>query len=199
MPLSFTAEREYFPVTLDEAKQQLRVDGDDEDEIIERMIAAATELCEKETNTILASASMIYTQKTWPWGAYCEIQLPVMPIRDVESVTYIDEDGVEQTVAPENYTLNEDDGTIIFSKSYNYPTLKHTRNAVRVYFDAGYDPPEQTGSGDDPSLKCPEIARQAILLTLGNWYANREGVTDKSMSELPVGIAATLNRIRVYR
>lgn len=32
----------------------------------------------------------------------------------------------------------------------------------------------------------PQTLRQAALLLIGNWYANREGVSDKPLSEVPL-------------
>jgi hypothetical protein len=87
-----------------------------------------------------------------------------------------------------------------FLSAFVQPILASDRNyAVQVEFDAGFDDPNATGSGDDPDLILPTRAKQAILLIAAYWYGNREAVTDVDLKTIPLAAESILAQLRVYR
>ena len=85
---------------------------------------------------------------------------------------YTDADGVTQTVPPGDYTLDTYSAEPWIVPHAAWPATMSTINAVRVRWIAG--------------AGCPEPLRQAILLLVAHFYANREAVGPK-LEELPLG------------
>lgn len=153
------------PVTLAEAKAHLRVDGSDEDGLIESLIVAAREACEHETDRAIPQQTLELLIDAFPVDG---IKLPRPPLVSVVSVKYIDVDGILQTVDSSDYYL--DDGQepawVLPAYGFDWPSTRDEANAVRVQFEAGY-------------VTCPEALRQWILLRIGTLYATREADSDR--------------------
>lgn len=85
MQLMLRANSVHHPVTLDMVKAHLRLDGDDEDEVLNRLIAVSTEMAERYLGLTLI-------EKTWSWtvkpDASGEIltPLPMGPLIEIVSV-----------------------------------------------------------------------------------------------------------------
>lgn len=183
-----------LPVTLDEAKAHLRVDHDDENDKIETELKASVEYVQTHTTLILAPTTLQCRLDDWP---NCnEFTLPRGPVRDVTDFTYVDEDGIEQTVSTADYSwvLTDEGATITFGEDFDAPTLKsYRKGTVRVTFEAGFDDPAASGSGDDPNFKLPYLLRVAILMQLELIHEGSslskdqvialEGVRDKALAQ----------------
>jgi uncharacterized phiE125 gp8 family phage protein len=173
-----------FPVTLAEAKAQCRVLHTDEDDFITALIAAATGHVEK-------SCGLGLIAQTWRLsldGFADTIQLPLAPIQSVTSVEYLDEAGDLQTASASLYTVDTTDvpGRIVLNDGEDWPETQVVINAVRVTYVVGYATP-------------PAPIKQAILLLIGHWFENREGVvTGTITAELPLAVEALLANYRVY-
>jgi uncharacterized phiE125 gp8 family phage protein len=170
-----------YPVTLAEAKAQCRVDHDDEDAFIQRLIAAATGHFDARSGVLgrcLISQTWEMVLDEFPAGA---LELPLGPVQSVVSVEYDDPSGVAQTVAASTYTVD--------TTSLSAPTLDNI-NAVRVRFVSGY--------GSTPAA-VPDAIRHAILMLIGHWYENREAVAPGSPSApLPMAVDALVAPYRVH-
>lgn len=88
-------------VTLAQAKENLRVDSPDMDALITLWIEGIVSSLEHEIGQRLMSQTWRVTLDEFP----DEINLP-HPVISITSVTYLDEDDVEQTLAPAAYRLN---------------------------------------------------------------------------------------------
>jgi uncharacterized phiE125 gp8 family phage protein len=199
-------------VTLAEAKAHLRVDHELEDETIQLYLDAAIDDIGRETSRALAQTTYRLVTPTWyncrPPGVprsdyhYPAIVLPIAPVRSVETVKYIDEDGAEQTLAEADWYGNHNNtqGVILFADGVTLPTL-YGRNAdVIVDFTAGHDPARADATGIDPAYMLPSPLRAAILLQTGHLYANRETVVvGKSANTVPMGAQRLIDQWRIYR
>lgn len=172
-----------FPVTLAEAKAQCRIDGGDEDALINGLIAAATDYVEQYTGR----AIMAQTWKLTLDAFSDAIVLPKGPVQSVTSVQYYDTDGVERTAT--NYTLDNssDPAWIVRNAMYSWPTTQSAVNVVNITFVAGY-------SVVPPSLK------HAILLLIGDWYRGRENTVlgNNQPAEMPHAVTALLSNHRSF-
>lgn len=162
--LTFAAEE---PVSLDRAKLHLRQDETDDDDLIRALVTAARKWCEVRLRQCLVTASWRLSLDGFPCGAGM-IELPRPPLRSVTSVKYYDAANVERTVSSTYYDVDvaSRPGRLVPAWGYTWPATYPRLNAVNVEFSAGY------GDADD----VPETIRQAILLLVGHWYANREAV-----------------------
>ena len=156
-------------VTLDEARDQLRLDVNDQDAVLARLIAAATAYFDGQAGTL---GRALLTQ-TWrlslsAFPAMDEaISLPLPPLQGVDSITYVDTGGLEQTLPGATYqvVVSSAPGAVAPSFGNSWPTARNQPDAVKVTFTAGY--------GADPA-SVPETVRHAILMMVGEWFRNRE-------------------------
>jgi uncharacterized phiE125 gp8 family phage protein len=122
---------ETTPVSLDDIKQDLRVEGDDSDPKIERNLVEATQWLERRLSRALMTQTLEITLDTFPPDF---IALPYGPVASIVSVEYDNATGT--TVL---------DGSAYVLDGYNrlYPADTWPSDAVgvRVRFVAGVDDP----------------------------------------------------------
>lgn len=174
-----TVEPATEAVTLEDAKQHLRVPGNHEDANIERIyIPAARRRIEAEIGRSLIRTTHRLSLEDFPAGS-CPILLPRSPVISVASIAYVDSAGDSQVLSSEDYVVDTDSepGRILPAWGTSWPTTRGRTAAstVAVTFDAGY--------GDHPS-SVPAGLREAILLLVGHYYYHRE--------EVLVGVNATI-------
>ncbi len=168
-------------------KAHLRLDGSDEDGLVDGLIAAATTHLDGYSGVL---GRALVTQ-TWQVSVddfdRC-IRLP-MPASTIASVKWRNEAGQLATVAGADYDLRTDarGSYLRFKDDYSYPTDLAETQAVAVEFTAGYGTPDQV----------PAAIRQAALLLVGHWYANREAVNVGNITTaLPFAVEALLAPFR---
>lgn len=198
-----TLERITNPVqrafSLDDAKAHLRVDTTDEDDLIAGMLDAAIDEAARYTRRAVNQQQY---RQTWPAWPDC-IELEMAPIVSVDALKYVDEDGNEITVSDDDWDYRRTPaGAVVFftSTNWTYPTLSTTGPKVFVEFVAGYDADDGSSGDSDPELKPPAAIKQAIMLTVGHFFANRESVvTGKVPMVLPLGAERLLDYLKIYR
>ena len=182
MPLKLLSAPVEEPLCLDDVKKHLRVDYDDDDDLIQGLIGGARSAAEVETQRQLVTCTwrlimdqfpgpslmgIPYGQPyTIPGHAIC---LPKSPVQSVTQITYLDMAGVQQTLDPSTYTAPDDQDmtriTPIFGRIWP-PTLPQM-GAVQVDFIAGY------GTHAD----VPQGIKAWMKLMVGAMYENREIAT----------------------
>lgn len=161
-----------LPVLLDDVKRHLRVDGDDEDATIEVYLRAAVTHLDGATGWLgRAIVAQTWAQQFDTFER--SIHLDLAPISSIVSVTYRDADGVTQTVDDSDYTLVNANSApeLRFLGDYDFPVTQDQRPVLIVTFVGGY--------GDDAAT--PEPIKVAIMLMVGDMYANREAKTEGGM------------------
>jgi uncharacterized phiE125 gp8 family phage protein len=172
------------PVTLGEARLHCRVDVDDDDDLLLRLIMSAREYAEqREWRAYLTQTLELYLDC---WPARNEIRLPRPPLQSVTSVKYYDEDDVEYTLASTTYMVDavSQPGRLVLKADQSWPTATlRPANAVVVRFVAGW-----ASLGD-----LPLRIKQAMLLLIGHWYENREATISGTVSrQLDFAVASLL-------
>lgn len=181
MPYKVTVKPSTEPITLEEAKNHLKVDVSDDDALITVLITAARESAEQYTNRALITQTIEEEFKCFE-----DILLQRNPVQTVSSVTYTDTEEQEQTWDEENYSLflTAEPAKILLKTGKSFPTdVVERDNAVKVTYIAGY-----TQASDVPK---PII--QAMLLMIGKWYDNRAD----SIQKMPTASEFLLNNYRV--
>jgi uncharacterized phiE125 gp8 family phage protein len=172
------------PVTLTEAKAQLRLDIADDDGLLAGYLLAAREYIEGQTKRDLVTKTWDYTiDYGWPVrGLRQYIRLPVNPVQSVTSVSYVDEAGATQTLASDQYTVMSrmTYSAIVPAYDVTWPTTRRVPDAVTVRFVSGYE-------------NCPQDLKLAVMLLAGHFYENREAVSGKAMSEVPLAFDALIS------
>lgn len=128
---------------------------DANDTVVAALIAAVTEEIDGPGGYLNRSLGL-QTIRATSWCFEDGMTLPAGPVTDIESLTYLDANGDEQTVDPSYYRLAGD--RLYAVGGYTFPTTLAADDAVRVTYNAGYDG-VVTGA-------IPERARSAIILSV---------------------------------
>jgi uncharacterized phiE125 gp8 family phage protein len=178
------------PVTLTEAKAQLRVDGTDDDTFITSIISVARRQVENETNRALISQTWEMALDKFPCDRYMKIPRP--PLQSITSVTYYDLAGASYVMPATDYLVDtySEPGRVALKNAASWPgTALREANGVIIRFVAGY------GAA---GTSVPDEIRQAILLLIGHLYENREAVNDgRNVQTLPLGVDRLLMPMRI--
>lgn len=198
MTLKVVTAAAYQPVALAEARLWLRSDDDDttQDDLIELLIAAMAEYAENLTGRAFVQRTLRLTLAGWPCvqtegyvGA--GIVLPQAPLSEVLTVKYYDQDGVQQTLAADQYVVHSDrePALIVPAWQVTWPSTRALINAVEVNYIAGYAPvgspvgEAEHQAGQPASVKLWMHARLATL------YANREQLVASNLVKIPPAFA----------
>ena len=159
MKYKVTTSPTWWPVTLAEAKEHLRVSHDSEDSVIWNLVKAATEMVERETWTQINSKGMTFYFDGWESFRGSGF----LPVQSVESVKYYDVNNDLQTLSPGDYQvdLNSDPVKIDFDST---PSLFDRFNSVEVALVVGYA----------ESCNIPYGLISCIKMVLGDLYENRQ-------------------------
>lgn len=125
-------------ITLQEAKDHLRVTSNDEDMVILDCIKSATNLIETYTGQYFLSGSCVAYLDTNEFSSYSEVKIWAYPVNEITSVKYLDTNGTEQTFASSNYStdISSSPARIL---STTIPSVKsNTLNTIRIYFNVGH-------------------------------------------------------------
>jgi uncharacterized phiE125 gp8 family phage protein len=143
------------PVSLSEAKAQLRLDIDDEKDLIEGYIQAAREDCEDFHGRSYIERTLEYVLDRFPIRN--RIMLPRPPVQEILSVTYMDADGAEHEFTEWLPSLDEPPAVILKPGSSWPRDRLYPAGAVRVRYKSGYPVKEsevqhtgeEVGTGDE--------------------------------------------------
>lgn len=146
MTVQVVTEPAFEPVSRAEAKRWLRIDADDtaHDLVIDLLIKAMREDAENLTLRAFITRTLKLTLATWHRDenyGLC-IMLPYPPLQSVSTFKYIDEDGVLQTLATDQYAVHEEytPSFIVPEWEVSWPTIRRVPDAVQITYVAGYAP-----------------------------------------------------------
>ena len=151
----------FEPITLEEAKKQCRVELSDDDDYILSLITVARQMAEGRLNRTIKQRQLEARFDYWP----SSLSLPKPPLVSVDSISYIDADGVLAELDDDSYIVNTsvEPARIPLAYGVPWPALRKQSGAVVVRYTAGYTPEE-----------VPAPIKQWIKLIVGTMYENRE-------------------------
>lgn len=180
------------PLDLDAVKQQLRFTSTSEDALLLLWVAAARQHFEHATDRQLVAATW---ERRLQWFPARVIELPRPPLLEVLTVSYLDADGAEQTLAAgTDYVVEQPIGDFagrgVVRPIGAWPTARGERGDVRVRYRAGY--------GDTPAA-VPALARAALYLLVANFHKYRAAVQETpadGLVSVPLGYAEIVQAFR---
>ena len=170
-----------------EAKTHLKVDTSADDDYIDNLVSAATESAQIFTNRYFINTTI--TQHGDIWSDIST--LFKSKVSSITHIKYFDSDNSEQTLATSVWIsdINHQPARIGLKPNQSFPSLADRINAVNCKYVVGY------GSA---ASDVPEGIRQAVLLTVGNFYENRqEVVIGRIATELPKSAQYLLEQFKV--
>jgi len=193
-PLKLIVAPSLEPLTLAEVKLYLRVDHDDEDEVVTRCAVAARQWADGPEGFLgraLIDQTWELTLDRFPLR---EIRIPLPPLLEVINVFYDDPGGVQQIMDPSDYSVDRvgQPGWIVPVGSW--PTPLDAINTVRIRFRAGY-----VDTSFSPAVGAvPEDIKAALLLYAGTLFDTREThIVGQSVTAAPWSAEQLLRRRRV--
>ena len=170
------------PITLEEAKNQCKVDTVDDDTLITNLISTAREIAEHETGQVFITRTieLIYD------SAGESIEIPYRPLAEVTKIEVISDAGVKSEVSDTLYNVDlagpVNPGRIRLKMGCTWPEHRDFASFI-ITIKAGYG---ETAASVPPKIK------QAILEIIGHLYDNRES------QEIPAGAKEKLSGYRLY-
>jgi uncharacterized phiE125 gp8 family phage protein len=186
------------PVTLDEAKAQLKLDTDADDDLVARLIPAARARAEWHLGRALITQSWTLWLDAWPcapanddWGALGGagagiIEIPLPPLQSVTSLTAYALDDGATVLDASLYQVDASSAPARLALRINAapPTNLRRINALALVFTAGYG---------DAASDVPAGIRAAILELIAFLYEHR----GEAPAELPSDVLALLAPYRI--
>lgn len=178
------------PLTLQEAKDHLRVVIDEENNYIQNfLIPAARNRAENYLRRVLCEQTLRVSFDSAA-TCYCgQVTLPVGPVRSIELIAYHDDQNDEQVLATDQYSYDLLNEPVRIYPAFQqfWPSTSGLPGSFTIDFIAGY-PPGNSGSPTDFAANIPAQIKQAMLLDIGHLYENRESVNIGNItSEIPLG------------
>lgn len=173
------------PVSVNEVKDHTYIDGNLQDNVIQRQVNAASRLVEVWSRRQLLQATFDVKFPHFPCDG--KLPLPRFPAKSISSVSYYNADNSSTTMASSDYNLvapTDSVGYVEKRPNRSWPTTICRSDAVTVRFVAG-----STSSTD-----VPETLKQAICMTCADWFRERQNtITGTIVQELPIGVKALIS------
>lgn len=179
------------PVSVDEVKAQLRLDGDEENLLLAGLVSTARVHLETMTERAFITQQWTLLLDEWPLGSVLE--LPLAPVQSISSVAVFDIDDQPLVIDPPDYRLDaaSDPPRFIWRGPAPRPDPERPENGISITFTAGY--------GERPA-DLPQPLRQAMLLLVAHWYEHREPLSPAGgLAELPQMVRALTTPYRRTR
>jgi uncharacterized phiE125 gp8 family phage protein len=177
------------PVTLDEAKAFLRVEHNDDDEVIAALTAASRIHVEAQTRRALITQGWRISADAWPQDG--RLLVRPAPLQTLDAARVYDFEGVAHEIDTQAFVPDLATSTLVFA-----PNLTSWAPPAPGRLAAGIELDVICGYGDAPT-DVPEALRQAIRLLVAHWYENRGLAAIGTVTVLPSTVAALIVPYRV--
>lgn len=181
------------PVSLAEAKAWLRLDGSDEDDLVQALIVSARLTLEAYTRRFFVTQSWRLTLDAWPCSVRGQtpttMSIPLAPLQSVAAIRIFDALGVAQLLSAATYRAPaaNDGARIVFSSAP--PAPGRETDGIEIDVVVGY------GAS---ALDTPEPLRRAMLTLVAQWHEHR-GDAGADEAALPAMVAALARPFRRER
>jgi len=173
------------PVSLDEAKAFLRVEHNDDDEVIFALCAGSRIHIEAQTRRALITQSWRITADGWrPDG---RLRVTPAPLQELDAARIYDAEGVAHEVDTQAFVTDRASSTLVFAP-WALPQPGRLAAGIELDVTVGYG---------DAAIDVPEALRQAIRLLAAHWHENRGLAAVGTVTVLPSTVAALIAPYRV--
>jgi uncharacterized phiE125 gp8 family phage protein len=186
MPSILLAGPAVEPLTLAEAKDYLRVETADDDDVITALVAGARTLVEAQTRRALITQTWRLVRDAWPEVGRLQV-LPA-PLRSVAAARYYDADGGPHAIDTGVFLVDSASSLLAFPQ-WSMPAPGRAAAGIEIDVGVGYG---------DTSVSVPEPLRQAVRMLVAHWYEHRGLVAaGRNVAFMPAAVAALISPFRV--
>jgi len=162
MALSIKTASTFEPVSLQEAKDRLRVSNSEEDDLITSMIQGATKWAEHNLNWKLCTQTWTYYLDCWPGDI---IRMPYPPLQTLTSIKYYNGSNVLTALVEDtDYRVDSNSYPARIEVINGWPSLYDRLNPIEIEFICGFENP----SDIDQDIK------DALFLRIADLYEHRQ-------------------------
>lgn len=173
MGLIITSAPTIEPVTVEQVKTGLRIDGYEEDLYIPSQIARARRWCENFCQRAFITQTLRYSFDDFANQSRKEVPVPgliYLPrprLIAISSITYVDYAGTTQTLSSTEYQSDTDAEPARVAPIYggSWPTARNQLASIRITYTAGYGA---------TAASVPDGIKQGIIALVGHYLENRE-------------------------
>jgi uncharacterized phiE125 gp8 family phage protein len=159
----------------------LRIDHDDDDQLLHMLIVAARVMVEAKTARFLLQQTWRFILNTWPVDKV--ISIPLRPLMAFSEAWIVAESGELKPIPKRAFLVDTlaDPGKLI--QVDPVPEPAHPQGGIILDVHIGYGATRE---------EVPMPLRQAIRMLAAYWFENRGDALDQR-SELPAGVMALLS------
>jgi uncharacterized phiE125 gp8 family phage protein len=178
------------PLSLEEIKSYLRVDGNAEDVLVQSLVLTSRLHIEAALGLALMTQSWKFVLDAWPVDGV--VDLPIAPVQQVSDVRVIGKDGTALSLDADGYELDTSSRPPrLYRKSDTWPTPGRAHAGIEIDITAGF------GASADA---VPAPIRQALMLLVAHWYEHRDPIEIGTPSTaVPNAVSRLLHPYRVVR
>ena len=173
---------------LPKVKHQVRLEVDEyyDDSFLIDLLKMAYQYIVERADIAILETRFRMTLQCLPSSTYVAIRLPRPELVSVQQIKYVDCNGADQIMAPEDYRVGQAFGQITLTRNLNcWPqTQTGIPDAVEIDYTAG--------KGED---QVPQFM-QALRLLVGHWYRHREDTLEVRLEKIPHGVDTLIEQMR---
>ena len=162
------------PVTLSEMKTWLRLDGDEEDDLVMALVTAARLTIEASMRRFMMAQTWRLTLDAWPPGGM--LRLPLAPVRSLVAARVRTGEGVTVSVPAASLRLRAGDDPPTLRIAGPVPLPGPADGGIEIDLSVGYGL---------TAAEVPAPLRQAVRVLATRWFENRGDGIDPQLQELP--------------
>lgn len=178
------------PLDLDEVKTHLRLDGDDEDALLNSLITTSRLHIEAALGLALMTQTWRWQADCWPAGGV--VELMTRPLQNVSEIRVSNADGSAEILAAADYIVADGGATArLAARNGWWPQPGQRIGGIAIDFTAGFG---------DAANDVPAPIRHALKLLVAHWYEVRNPVHIGSFAtRVPDTVSELLMPYRVPR
>jgi uncharacterized phiE125 gp8 family phage protein len=174
------------PISLEETKTFLRIEHNDEDQLIAALIAGARSHIEAQTQTALITQDWRVVLDAWPQRG--RIIVRPGPLKALNATRVFDCNGDPHVIDPQAVAPDLGASTLAFVP-WAMPAPGRIAAGIEIDVTVGF--------GDEAD-DVPETLRQAIRMVVAHWYENRGFASVNQNASSPATVAALIAPYRMF-
>lgn len=198
-----TSVSDATPIDLEEVKLDLRIDTNDANATLDRMIRAAGDFLEIRTGFVVNPGQ--YEALFGSWGdCFCHPNMTRefmrFPLRALESIEYLTAADTWEEADVTDFQVSKRAKSFILRPwpSFTAPNVFGCFDSIRVRFEAGFDTRDADTDivGDPPRI--PDGLKNVLIMLVGHYWKNRELFEADKLAEIQVGAGSMLGAYRQF-